>query len=305
VYTFATQTPLERPNRFADRATLTEAELADLEEQDGRELQDAITGTSNEPGNSYNPLWSAGEEGRLTGRTSLITDPPDGRRPALTPQAQKKRQARVAADAARRVRQADPSVKCAGDGRSVGECIATIYNTWEDHPTYTRCLARPMPRISQAYNHGVLIVQTPEYVAIHYESMHDTRIIPLDGRPHLHPGIRLWNGDARGKWEGNTLVVDWTNFTDKQEFSGSPEGTMRFIERFTKVDANTINYEVTVIDPETWVRPWTFQLPWRSDDRNYQKPEDLYEYACHEGNYRQMENSLKGSRALKESLAGK
>jgi hypothetical protein len=162
-----------------------------------------------------------------------------------------------------------------------------------------------MPRIGQAYNHGVMILQTPASVAIFYESMHDVRIVPLDGRPHLHSSIRQWNGDARGRWEGNTLVVDWTNFTEKQEFAGAPQGTMRFTERFTKVDANTINYEVTVTDSATWTRPWTFVLPWRADDPNYQKPEDLYEYACHEGNYRMMENSLKGTRALKRAQAGK
>jgi hypothetical protein len=288
VYTFSTQTPLERPTGIAARVAYTEAERAELEEQTARQrdAREAVTDPNRPPG-GYNLFWTAGEQGRLTGLTSLIIEPEDGRRPPLTPLAQKTRDERVAAATARRI----------------GE--QTLYNTWEDHPMYTRCVARPMPRIGQAYNHGVLILQTPGYVAIYYESMHDTRIIPLDGRPHLHPSIRQWNGDARGRWQGNTLVVDWTNFTDKQEFAGAPQGTMRFTERFRKIDANTINYEVTVTDPATWTRPWTFVLPWRSDDPNYQSPEDLYEYACHEGNYRMMENSLKGSRALKQAQTGK
>lgn len=288
VYTFSTRTPLERPDTVADRTAYTEAELADLEErvQRERDEREASPTDPNRPPGGYNLFWTAGEQGRLTGRTSLIVDPQDGRRPALTAQGQRVRERRVAEAAARRI----------GD--------ATLYNTWEDHPNYTRCVARPMPRIGQAYNHGVMILQTPGYVAIFYESMHDARIIPLDDRPPLHPSIHQWNGDARGRFEGNTLVVEWTNFTDKQEFAGAPQGNMRFTERFTKVDANTVNYEVTVTDPTTWTRPWTFLLLWRSDDPTYQKPEDLYEYACHEGNYRMMENSLRGSRRLKESRAG-
>ena len=289
VYTFSTRTPLERPETVAAKAAYTEAELAELEESSARQRESSETAAidPNRPPGGYNAFWTAGEQGRLTGRTSLIVDPQDGRKPPLTLVAQKRREERRAADAARRI----------------GE--DTLYNTWADHPMYTRCVARPMPRIGQSYNHGLLILQTPTSVAIFYESMHDVRIIPLDGRPHLHSSIRQWNGDARGRWEGNTLVVDWTNFTEKQEFQGAPQGTMRVTERFTKVDANTINYEVAVTDPATWTRPWTFVLPWRADDPNYQKPEDLYEFACHEGNYRMMENSLKGSRLLKQAQAGK
>ena len=289
VYTFSTLTPLERPATVAAKETYTETELAELEERNARQREERENAAPdpNRPPGTYDLFWTSGEQGRLTGRTSLIIDPQDGRRPPLTPQAQKKREERIAADAARRI----------------GE--DTLYNSWTDHPTYTRCVSRPMPRIGQAYNHGVMILQTPTTVAIFYESMHDVRIIPLDGRPHLHPSVRQWNGDARGRWEGNTLVVDWTNFTEKQEFAGAPQGTMRFTERFTRVDAKTINYQVTVTDPETWTRPWTFALPWRADDPNYQTPVDLYEYACHEGNYRMMENSLKGTRALKQARTSK
>jgi hypothetical protein len=292
VYTFSTRTPLERPSAVGDRTTYTATELAELEERQARQFSAAnndergIPFTADKPPEAYNSFWVTGEQGRLTGRTSLIVDPPDGRRPPMTPQAQRAREAQIAADAARRV------------GRE------EIFNTWADHPVYTRCISRAMPRYGQAYNHGLMILQTPTTVAIFYESMHDVRIIPLDGRPHLHSSIRQWNGDSRGRWEGNTLVVDSTNFTDKQEFAGAPQGNMRFTERFTRVDATTINYEVTVTDPTTWTRPWTFAMPWRADDPNYQTYAHLYEYACHEGNFRMMENSLKGSRLLKQKLAG-
>ena len=136
--------------------------------------------------------------------------------------------------------------------------------------------------------------------------MHDVRIIPLDGRPHIDSGIAQWNGDPRGHWEGNTLVVESTNFSDKQQFEGSyawgpPQGKLNMTERFTRIDAKTMNYVVTIDDPASWKKPFTFILPWRADDPIYQEPEDLYEFACHEGNYRMMEDSLLGSRALKQT----
>jgi hypothetical protein len=291
VYTFSTNTPLERPNSLARKAAFTESELAELEERaEAAREADVVTARPGELGASYNAFWTASEKGRLTGRTSLIVDPEDGRMPPLTPRAQKVREDRVEEAGSRRI--------------GTPPFVHTLYNTWEDHPSYTRCLSRPMPRVWQSYNHGVQILQTPGQVVIYYESMHDTRVIPLDGRPHIDSKIRQWNGDARGRWEGDTLVVDWTNFSDKQEWEGGTlQGNMRFTERFTKIDANTINYEVTVDDPTTWTRPWTFVIPWRSDDPNYQEPEDLYEFACHEGNYRMMEDSISGTKMLKQSLS--
>ena len=299
VYTFATQTPVERPKELAGKAAYTEGELAEVakkSESARKEREDRPVDPTKPPG-GYDAVWTASERGKLTDRTSLIIDPEDGRLPALTPRAQKIRADIEAEEAA----------------RTIGK--ETIYNTWADHSLYTRCFARPIPRIGQAYNHGVQILQMPGYVAIHYESMHDVRIIPLDGRPHADQNIRLLNGDSRGRWEGNTLVVDSTNFSDKERFGpnwfngdgweGLPQGNMRFTERFTKVDANTIEYVVTVEDPTMYTRPWTFVLPWKSDDPNYQHPEDLYEFACHEGNYRMMEDALSGSRALKEAQSGK
>jgi hypothetical protein len=164
-----------------------------------------------------------------------------------------------------------------------------------------------MPRVSQEYNQGVEILQTPGQVAILYESMHDVRVIPLDGRPHLDPSLRQWNGDSRGHWEGNTLVVDMANFTDRQKvddaapFGGFPQGNMHVTERFTRVDANTISYVVTIDDPTIWIKPWTFALPWRADDPAYKGPEDLFEYACHEGNYRMIEDTITATRAMKQA----
>ena len=141
--------------------------------------------------------------------------------------------------------------------------------------------------------------------------MHDVRIIPLDGRSHLDSGVRLWNGDSRGHWEGDMLVVDGTNFSDKQKsegsapFGGFPQGNMHVIERFRKVNANTLDYIVTVEDPTIWTRPFTFELPWRGDDPTYRGPDDLFEYACHEGNYRMMEDMITAAKAVRAAQAGK
>ncbi len=292
VYTFSTSTPLQRPEELADRENYTEAELAELEAQAA--ARRTVEGGPGRVGNvgTYNSFWTSNEKGRLLGRTSLIVDPPDGRLPPVTERGQIIREQRAAVEADRRV--------------GVEPFVELLYRSWMDFPPYERCVARPMPRISHSYNHGVQILQTPGYVVIHYESMHDVRVIPLDGRPHLDPRIRQWNGDSRGHWEGDTLVVDWANFTDSQLLMDRPapahfpQGNMRFTERFTMIDGGTLGYEVTVEDPTIWTQPWTFILPWRSDDPNYQEPEDLYEFACNEGNYRMMENSLKGSRALEE-----
>jgi hypothetical protein len=279
-YTFATETPLQRPAALGDKDTYTEAELKKLEQQVKDKHEENIA--TNEHF-SYNALWFVGDQGRPTGRTSLIVDPENGRMPPLTEHGEELRKQNAARLAARRA----------------------AINSWADHSNYDQCVSRPMPRVSQEYNQGVEILQTPKDVTIFYESMHDTRIIPLDGSPHLDASLRQWNGDSRGHWEGNTLVVDSTNFTDKQRaddsapFGGFPQGNMRFTERFTRVDKDTIMYQVTVTDLTIWIKPWTFVLPWRSDDPAYKGPEDLFEYACHEGNYRMIEDTITGSRATK------
>ena len=289
VYTFGTTTPIERPKALANKDHYTEEELAVLEKREAEKIAEEGKAPREGDTGTYNNFWVSSDKGKLTGRTSLITDPEDGRMPPFTPRAQKIRADWAAKDAARYVGK-PPYVK-------------EYFNSWEDHPIYTRCIARAMPRMFQSYNHGVQILQSPGYVILDYESMHDVRIIPLDGSPHLDSNIRQYDGDSRGHWEGNTLVVDLANLSDKMEFPdhvpGAPQGNMHIIERFTRVDSKTIDYQVTVTDSTTWTRPWTFDLPWRADDPSYQQPEDLYEYACHEGNYGMMEDTVAGTQALK------
>jgi hypothetical protein len=145
------------------------------------------------------------------------------------------------------------------------------------------------PMLSGPYNNYVQIFQTPAHVVILNEMIHDARIVPLDGRPHVAPAIRRWQGDSRGRWEGHTLVVDTTNFTDKTNFRGADEN-LHLVERFTRVDAKTLLYEFTVDDPTAFTKPWTVALPMRKTT------DQIFEYACHEGNYA-MTNILRGARA--------
>jgi hypothetical protein len=155
-----------------------------------------------------------------------------------------------------------------------------------------RCILWPTagpPMVPSAYNNNYQILQTPEYVAILVEMIHDVRIIPLDGHPHLPSNIRQWMGDSRGHWEGNTLVVDTTNFTDKTHFRGSDQN-LHLVERFTRTGPDTILYEFTVDDPTSFTKPWKGQAPFTKT------PGPIYEYACHEGNYG-MTNILSGARA--------
>src|SRR2546422_2541234 len=290
VYTFATLTPFQRPAAQAGKDVLTEEEQKALEEQLKKKQEENIA--TNEHF-SYNAIWFASAQGRPTGRTSIVIDPEDGRLPPLTERGQKLRAEMQARAATKRI------------GKD------QLVDTWEDISFYNRCLSRPMPRVTQEYNQGAQILQTPGYVTIFYESMHDVRVIPLDGRPHLDSGLRQWNGDSQGHWEGDTLVVDWTNFSDKGKsdgsapFGGFPQGNLHVTERFRRVNANTVDYLVTVEDPTIWTRPFTFELPWRGDDPTYRGPDDLFEYACHEGNYRMMENAITATKAVRAAKSGK
>ncbi len=262
----ATTTPLERPNTLAGKQVLTEEERAALDAQVAESRStDRRDGTPDEDLNrAYNDFWW--DRGKSIGRTSLIVDPPDGRMPPLTPEGQK---------------------RLASFGGFSGRGGA---DSWLDRSLPERCLVyRPVPPIPTGYNNNYEIVQGPGYVAILQEEIHEVRMIPIDARPHLPPGIRQWLGDSRGRWEGNTLVVDTTNFTDKTNFRGSG-ANLHVVERFTRVDANTIDYQFTVDDPTVWARPWTAAIPWRKSQGQ------LYEYACHEGNY-SMFGILNGARA--------
>ena len=290
VYTFATLTPFQRPAAQAGKDVLTEEEQKALAEQLKKQQEENIA--TNEHF-SYNALWFASDQGRPTGRTSIIIDPENGRLPPLTERGQKLRDEMQAHAATKRI------------GKD------QLVDTWEDISTYNRCLARAMPRVTQEYNQGAEILQTPGYVTIFYESMHDVRVIPIGSHPHLDSSLRQWNGDSRGHWEGDILVVDWTNFSDKQKsdgsapFGGFPQGNLHVIERFRKVDANTLDYIVTVEDPTIWTRPFTFAVPWRADDPTYRGPDDLFEYACHEGNYRMIENSITAAKAVRAAQSKK
>jgi hypothetical protein len=209
-------------------------------------------------------------------RTSMIVDPPDGRIPPLTAEGQKRTAAR--AEARKRMGAATDAV--------------------QNQPLSVRCIimdrAGP-PMLAGAYNNNYQIVQVPGYVMILVEMIHDVRIIPLDGRPHLPQNVRQWMGSYVGRWEGETLVVETTNFTDKTAFRGSSEN-MRLTERFTRVDEDTIRYQFTVEDPSTWTRPWSAETSWKKTIG------PLFEHACHEGNYG-LHNILAGARADEKRAA--
>jgi hypothetical protein len=208
-------------------------------------------------------------------RTSLVTTE-DGRIPAILPEAQQRAAARAA---------------------------FTRDHQWdgpETRPLGERCILWPNegpPMLSPGYNSDVQIVQGPGYVAIEQEMIHDVRIIPTDGRPHLPDNVRLWMGDSRGHWEGNTLVVDTTNFTDRTAFQRSSEH-LHVVERFTRTADDTLQYEFTVDDPHTWATPWSAKTFWAMADS------PIYEYACQEGNYG-MRNNLSGARADEKKAAEK
>jgi hypothetical protein len=167
----------------------------------------------------------------------------------------------------------------------------------EDLSLWDRCITRGLPAVifPTVYNANARIVQAPGYVAITYEMIHETRLIPLDKSSHVSPTLRQYFGDSRGRWEGDTLVVDVTNFTSKVNYRGSAE-TLHLTERFKRIDANTLRYEVTFDDPQTWTRPWTAVLDLKPQS------ESMYEYACHEGNYA-MRNMLTGSRAAEKAAS--
>jgi hypothetical protein len=285
VWDYRTITPLERPKELGTKAVFTEEEAAKYEKQENqrqnRDLIDPETGGLQYPPGGvipYNEFWyDRGNKVAGTKRTSLIVDPPDGRLPAWTPEGQKLANLRAAEQR----------------NDQLGHPHA---DSWEDRPLQERCLvglnAGP-PMVPGAYNNNVQIVQTPGYVTLLNEMVHDTRIIPLDGRPH--GTVRQWKGDSRGHWEGDTLVVDTTNFRRETSLDGSSANT-HLIEKFTRVDPSTLLYEFTVDDPTMWTRPWTAVVPMTKSE------EPIYEYACHEANYA-MTGILAGARAA-EKAAG-
>jgi hypothetical protein len=272
VWGFATLTPLERPAEFAATPFLTDFEAAAFArqtmERGDRDRRDG--GAAVDVGRAVNEYWfeRGTELATLDGKrlASLVVDPPDGRVPPLTSAAQAKARAR-AADA--RAHPADGP-----ENRSLQE----------------RCLAfnAGPPILPGPYNNFVEIFQYRDHIVIFTEMIHDARVVPLDGRPHLAAAVQLWLGDSRGTWDGETLVIDTTNFTDKTGFHGADE-RLHLVERLRRVDADSLLYEFTVDDPTAFAHEWTARLPMKKADAR------IYEYACHEGNYALLD-ILRGAR---------
>ncbi len=289
-------TPLERPAPLAGRETLTDEEVALLRQKASElfsgetdaafgdsvyeaVLNDAKDYTSSDTTGNYNQFWLI--DRWFENRTSLIVDPPDGLVPALTAEGQARREAS-------RVRR---------DGsRGSTELPAGP----EDFNSGLRCTGGRIPMTGRGYNSNYQIVQAPGYVVINMEMMHDARIIPLDGRPHVSSSIRGYLGDSRGRWEGDTLVVETINIKNPgRELAASSGENLRLIERFSRAAADSLRYEFTVEDPTTWTQPWTAAI--------FMRPAPgtglTYEFACHEGNYA-IGNSLSGARAQEKAAAG-
>jgi len=271
-------TPLERPKELAGRTTLTDDEVKALQERADRLFKEGngdfalgddvfLAALANveqyrNPASTVNSLDNVDKV--FDNRTSLIVDPPDGRLPALTPQAQQRR----AANAARR------------------QGTAGVENLNGS----SRCITWGVPRLGAGspYYSYYGIVQAPSYVVIDLET--ETRIVPLDGRPHIPSTLRQWNGDPRGHWEGDVLVVDTTNFSTKSNFMGSAEN-LHLVERFSRMSRDTLKYEMTIDDPTTWTKPWTAEIHLSrvGDDT-------MFEFACHEGNYEVLKGILDAAR---------
>ena len=282
-YSNRTITPFERPANVAGREFFTPEEVAALEkraqEQSGDEGRSK--GTRGDVERAYNDFWWDRGTKVTSLRTSLVIDPADGRVPALTEQAKER-----AADEPKR-----PAFRGTGaNGRGT--------DSWLDRSTFERCITRGMPGAMSptAYNNNYRITQGPGYVAIQIEMLGGTRVIPTDGRRHISQSIRQWMGDSVARWEGDTLVVDTTNFTDKVLYRGAAED-LHLVERFTRVGPGQIDYRVTITDPTTFTQPWTVAIPFIDTG------EDMFEYACHEGNYG-MEGILSGAREEERAAAG-
>ena len=253
-------TPLERPEG------VTAAVLSEEERATRRAARsDAFfTPRDGDPG-FYNEFWF--EWGKEDNRTAMIDDPSDGRIP-MQPGVRERLNAM----------------------RSARRAKAESPDTWTDMSVYDRCITRwALPALPTNYNNNWNILQTPDYVVIYMEMLHDARVIPLAGRPHIDDGIRQWLGDSRGRWEGDTLVIETTNFNGKHNFNASREG-LHLVERLRRVDAETLDWQWTITDDSVYTRPWTGSLPLSTTEG------PLFEFACHEGNYG-LYNILAGARA--------
>ena len=286
VWTNGTLTPFERPAALGSKQFFTEEEAAAYVKQrlDGTDAPRPSGAAPEINGRAYSRVWQdRGTTLVATRRTSQVIDPPDGKVPPMTPEAQAK------FEASRAYNKRHPS-----DGP-------------EDRSLWERCIlfgGEGPPMLNEPINNNYQIVQTPGYVTIFVEMNHLSRIIPLDGRPHPPQNMRFWSGDPRGHWEGNTLVVESTNFKSNGKnrfgvtYDGMTDDNLRIVERFTRTDPTTIMYQATIDDPTVYTRPWTVELSMRA------RSTVLYEYACHEGNYG-LPGILSGARAEERAAAEK
>src|SRR5213594_4108924 len=285
VWNDATSTPLQRPNG-KDKDVLSDDEAAEfaqqLEYQLSRDRSDG--GPEVDVNRAYNEHWMDARRLKITEdrRTSLIVDPEDGRIPPIVPLSLEREKARAARQAANT------------------RFNAGLPENYRDFSLPVRCIIRTdsPPYLPTIYNNDFQIYQSPGYVVIGPEMIHSARIIPLDGRPHIGPTLKQWLGDTRGHFEGNTLVLETTNFRsdDGTVYQGANPATYTITERFTRVADDTINYEFTINDPTTWTKPWTAVIPWSKIDPK----EQMYEYMCHEDNF-DIVHLLTGARAREKN----
>ncbi len=284
VWDFRTLTPFERPAALENKAVYTDEEVAEFESQRLAELAALDDAEPADVVGNYNQFWfDRGTTVVETNRTSLVVDPPDGRVPPLTPAAAGRQAALAAARAgvSRHVPTPGGWVEDLGGGMFAVRCILGFNSG---------------PPITPAgYNQNVQLFQTEDTVVLLNEMVHSARVVPLDGRAHIDAGIRQWMGDSRGYWDGDTLVVETTNFLRETSFrNGLTDANLHLTERFTRVSQGTLMYEVTVDNPTVWTRPWTYQIPMQRSDQ------PMYEYACHEGNYG-LYNILAGAREKEQA----
>ena len=271
--------PMQRPVNFGNRSELTDAELAQREKQFQKQAtEDGEEVASKGDNVTINPPSYWQERGKPDRQASLVVDPPDGRIPPLTP---------AGYDAVHSLR----------GGLGPGTHFPDKVDSWEDFDYYSRCISRGLvsSMLPTLYNFGNEILQAPGYVIIRNEMIHEARVIPLDGRPHVGNNIRMYMGDSRGHWEGNTLVVETTNLKAQPGAGGGLfSDAAVLVERFTRTSPTDLSYDITVNDPKTWTAPWTIHMPYKLDP-SYK----IYEYACHEGNY-MMLDALSGARDLEK-----
>jgi len=271
--------PMQRPANLGDRATLTPEELKQREAQAQRTAEaDSEEFSSSGDSVSINPPGYWVEHGKPHPQASLVIDPPNGRIPALTPAGQ-------------------AYAKSLRNGLGPGSHFPEKVDTWEDFDFYSRCITRGLvsSMLPTLYNFGNEIVQAPGLVVIRNEMIHETRVIPLDGRPHVGKALQTYIGDSRGHWEGDTLVVETTNLNNKTGTGGGYFSDAAVLtERFRRIAKDELTYDLTVNDPKTWMAPFTIHMPYK-EDPGYK----IYEYACHEGNY-MMIDALTGARALEK-----